>query len=221
MPISGIPNSLARLLLGANSPGPAVLCGMSGNPAKSCPAGSHRDMNSAHTCRLSNSYDILGQLKWLGFGKGWPLGYLNLGKPCHGAGKNVLRDSLARGCPPEGKSGKPFSRTAVRSMSSMCAPLSWGRCSMRTLEGTVERLRLSKALPKSCMSGGDQPSGCRGDCEFSLGLASPPAKATLGSEKLAGLQPPLSLSSSPLMKQKVGPCRNAVHASGAAPLASP
>ena len=44
MPISGIPNSSARLLLGANSPGPAVLCGMSGNPAKSCPAGSHRDM---------------------------------------------------------------------------------------------------------------------------------------------------------------------------------
>lgn len=91
---------------------------------------------------------------------------------------------------------------------------------MRTLEGTVERLRLSKALPKSCMSGGDQPSGCRGDCEFSLGVGLPPAETTPGSEKLAGSQRPPSLSS-PLIKQEVGLCRKVVHASGIVYLASP
>ncbi len=75
-----------------------------------------------------------------------------------------------------GTSGKPFVCTAWRSISSMCCP-SWGRCSIRTSEGTVDRFRLSKAESKSCMSGGDQPSGCRGDCEFSVGVPSSPAGA--------------------------------------------
>ncbi len=70
-----------------------------------------------------------------------------------------------------GMSGKPFVCTAWRSISSMCCP-SWGSCSIWTSEGTVDRFMLSKAEPKSCMSGGDQPSGCRGDCEFSVGVPS-------------------------------------------------
>ena len=77
--------------------------------------------------------------------------------------------SPAGGLMTGGTSGKPFSCTAWRSISSMCCP-SWGRCSIRTSEGTVDRFRLSNAVPKSCMSGGDHPSGCRGDCESSVGV---------------------------------------------------
>ena len=57
-------------------------------------------------------------------------------------------------------SAKPFSCAACRSISLICCPLSWGTCSIRTLEGTVDRLRLSKALPKSWRSDG-QLSGVR------------------------------------------------------------
>ena len=71
-------------------------------------------------------------------------------------------------------SAKPFSCAACRSISLICCPLSWGTCSIRTLEGTVDRLRLSKALPKSWRSDG-QLSGCGGDWECSLGVASSPA----------------------------------------------